>query len=95
MSEPDVDADLDPPEWSSLEPDELTDLAPDEWPRLRPRVLRELERRGLDTREVPDEALPGDERCPRCGWPVFQMTAVGPGARIHGPCGCRVGGEDL
>ena len=71
------------------DPSELADLEPSEWPALDPAALRELEDGGFDVRAVPDEALPTAERCPQCHWPVFQVTVVGPGVRIFGPCDCR------
>ncbi|ELZ11561.1 hypothetical protein C479_06846 [Halovivax asiaticus JCM 14624] len=57
----------------------------DDWTRLDPRELA-----GVDMSEVPDEALPTDRRCPRCHWPVFQITMNGPTTQVLGPCGCRV-----
>lgn len=60
----------------------------EEWTDLGPAELTDG-----DMSEVPDEALPTDDRCPKCHWPVFQVTVIGPSTKVVGPCGCRVGTE--
>lgn len=69
----------------ALDADRLADLGPSEWAAVDPEELRDV-----DMSEVPDEALPTDRRCPRCHWPVFQVTTMGPKSHVLGPCGCRV-----
>ncbi len=49
---------------------------------------------GADMSEVPDDALPTDDRCPHCHWPVFQVTTTGPHTHVLRPCGCRVSTVD-
>ncbi|WP_254863697.1 hypothetical protein [Halovivax gelatinilyticus] len=44
----------------------------------------------VDMASVPDEALPTDDRCPKCHYPVFGVTSSGPDAHVLSPCGCRV-----
>ncbi|MFC3957494.1 hypothetical protein [Halovivax cerinus] len=73
----------------------MSDSAPDDesmdggsvdWDALDPADLT-----AFDMSEVPDDALPTDTRCPKCHWPVFQVTMTEPTTRVLGPCGCRVG----
>lgn len=49
----------------------------------------------VDMSAVPDEALPTDERCPRCHWPVLMVTTMGPHTHELTPCGCRVAVRDI
>lgn len=61
----------------------------DDWSQLGPEQLTDV-----DMSVVPDEALPTDERCPRCHWPVFTVTTMGPHTHELEPCGCRVAVRD-
>ncbi|WP_254864259.1 hypothetical protein [Halovivax gelatinilyticus] len=67
----------------------LESLGVEDWASVDPRDLA-----GVDMRDVPDEALPTDRRCPRCFWPVFQITTTGPHSHALRPCGCRVASVD-
>lgn len=75
----------------------VSELTDEELAELEPEDLREFDRRDLeafDFSRLPDSALPGEHRCPRCHWPVFTKTVLGPGEVSLGPCGCRVGGVE-
>ncbi|WP_247730030.1 hypothetical protein [Halovivax limisalsi] len=63
----------------------LESLDADDWASVEPQELA-----AVDMRDVPDEALPTDRRCPHCHWPVLQVTTTGPHDHRLRPCGCRV-----
>lgn len=78
------------PKATELTQEELAELEPTDWPKLDREDLEDL-----DFSRVPDSALPGDKRCPRCDWPVTMVTTFGPHTHVLDPCGCQVGMVDF